>query len=100
MLFEFSNFLSGGRSETQKDLKVWGNGANFDNVILDNLYKKLGIKTPWEWWNDRCYRTVKGMFKDVKANKFVGVGHKAIDDAVHQVKHLQKILKLKNIELR
>lgn len=99
-LFAFANFAAGNQTTTPKDLKVWGNGAEFDNVILANLYKKLGIKLPWEWWNNRCYRTVKNMFKDVKADSFKGVGHKSIDDALHQAKHLQKIIKEKGVELR
>jgi hypothetical protein len=71
-----------------KDACLWGNGATFDNVILSNAYKAVEQKTPWPYWGDRCYRTVKNLFPDVKAPAFVGVAHNALDDAVHQARHL------------
>lgn len=67
---------------------LWGNGATFDNVILSNAYKAVALPQPWEFWNDRCYRTMKNLFKDVPAPKFDGAKHNALDDAIHQAKHL------------
>lgn len=67
---------------------LWGNGATFDNVILGNAFKAVGLTQPWEFWNDRCYRTVKAMYPGVKAPTFTGDKHNALDDAIHQAKHL------------
>jgi hypothetical protein len=39
------------------DVKMWGNGAGFDNPILSAAFAVGGIKQPWYHWNDRCYRT-------------------------------------------
>lgn len=69
---------------------VWGNGAAFDNVILANAYKAIGEKQPWDFSNDRCYRTVKGMYPQIKLNR-VGTYHNALDDAKSQAEHLQAI---------
>lgn len=71
--------------------RVWGNGAAFDNVIASSLFKDVGIKQPWRYSNDMCYRTMKNLYPDVKPPVFVGVQHDAMDDAVHQARHLQLI---------
>ena len=73
-----------------KDAEVWGNGVAFDNAILSNAYRKCGMKQPWTFWNDRCYRTVKSMYPDVKMER-QGVYHKAVDDAKSQAEHLMRI---------
>ena len=73
------------------EIKMWGNGAAFDNVILSTAYRYTGLLQPWPFWNDRCYRTVKALHPGVKAEK-VGVAHNALDDAKSQALHLMKIL--------
>jgi hypothetical protein len=72
------------------DKPVWGNGATFDNVIMSSAYKACSIERPWKFWNDKCYRTVKGMAPSVKLVR-EGTYHNALDDAVSQAKHLQKL---------
>jgi exodeoxyribonuclease VIII len=85
-LAAFSTWIPG-------DAIVWGNGAAFDNVILGNAYKALGLNQPWAFWNDRCYRTVKSMYPEVKMKR-LGTYHCAVDDAVSQAAHLMEILKI------
>jgi hypothetical protein len=75
------------------DAQVWGNGATFDNVILDNAYRKTGVVRPWKFWNDRCYRTLKNLYPAIKADPFEGTAHNALADACHQANHAIKILK-------
>lgn len=71
------------------DLKIWGNGATFDNVVLVNAYHSAGLKAPWEFWNDRCYRTaVAGRPRIDRSN---GTHHNALDDAVAQAKHFIRV---------
>lgn len=74
-----------------QDVRVWGNGVAFDNVILTQAYRRMGLPVPWAHWNDRCYRTVKAMYPDVKMQR-TGVHHNAGDDAVSQAEHLLQIL--------
>lgn len=70
------------------NIELWGNGANFDNAILKAAYDKLGLNAPWEFYNDRCYRTMKAMYPHIKMPKRVGTHHNALDDAISQVNHL------------
>ena len=78
---------------TKNDRKVWGNGAAFDNVILSSAYKAVGLETPWNFWNDRCFRTMKNEVADVPLPDRAGLHHKAVDDARYQAECLVKILR-------
>lgn len=84
----FAQWLEAGDNVDE----VWGNGADFDNVILTSAYLKHGKVVPWSFWENRCYRTLKNMRPDVKAPKREGVHHNALDDARYQAAHLLKIL--------
>ena len=96
-LCSFANFISDDdRPNTAPkvgDVEVWGNGANFDNALLGAAYNACGMKTPWSFWNDRCYRTMKSMHTNVVAPRRDGVHHNALDDAAFQALHLIEILK-------
>lgn len=74
---------------------VWGNGASFDNVILSETYRRKHEDVPWPFWKDRCYRTVKSMYPDVRMERS-GTHHNALDDAISQAKHLIEINKGRN----
>jgi len=90
-LNEFKNWLN--RSDTPIDnIEIWGNGSMFDNTILSNAYLSCGMEIPWKFYNDRCYRTVKNVYPEIKLNR-VGVHHNAVDDAKSQALHLIEILK-------
>lgn len=69
---------------------VWGNGASFDNVILHETYRRMGRQSPWPFWKDRCYRTVKNMFPEIEMKR-EGTHHNALDDAKSQAIHLLEI---------
>ena len=88
VLMGFAEFLTRGEGGVNPDMKVWGNGAAFDNVLLREMYQRLELTEPWKFWNDRCFRTVKGECSRSKAlePEFEGVKHNAYDDAVHQAK--------------
>lgn len=89
-LIEFGAWM--GKRGGVDDVRVWGNGAAFDNVILASAYRTAGITQPWRHWNDRCYRTLKAQHRDVKMER-VGVHHNAADDAESQARHLVAMLK-------
>ena len=86
-LAEFAAWMSA----RGKDVKVWGNGVAFDNVILAQAYRRMGLPVPWQHWDDRCYRTVRALYPDIQMQR-TGVHHNAGDDAVSQAKHLLQIL--------
>jgi len=70
---------------------VWGNGSDFDNVILKNAYTMCSMPSPWPERNDRCFRTMKNIFGDVEKPKNSGVEHSAVDDAKFQAEWILKI---------
>lgn len=72
---------------------VWGNGADFDLPILAFAYNKVGMSTPWEPYNGRCFRTLKNLYRHIAADPFVGIHHSALDDAINQSRHMLKILR-------
>jgi len=74
---------------------VWGNGASFDNVIVAEAYRRDRQNVPWPFWKDKCYRTVKGMYPDVKMERS-GTHHNALDDARSQAEHLIAINEASN----
>ena len=75
---------------------VWGNGAAFDNALLSNAYRKVGMNQPWKFWNDRCYRTIRNIYPCVEFVRF-GTHHNALDDAESQALHLIEICKKHSI---
>jgi hypothetical protein len=79
-----------------KTVKVWGNGSDFDNTILSAACEKMGLETPWKFWNNRCYRTVCDVLND-KQRKQEGVHHHALDDAKSQAQHLRGLLTLRAV---
>lgn len=75
------------RNADRDDVRMWGNGSSFDNVILSTAYRLRGFEQPWRFWNDRCYRTVKNMYPKVDMVR-VGTHHNALADAESQARHL------------
>lgn len=79
------------------DKPVWGNGVDFDNLIVTNACKRLGVKN-WSYKQNRCFRTIKNVFAPMTYNKPV-IPHHAAYDAVAQAETLIKIAKDFNIPL-
>lgn len=74
-----------------KKVKVWGNGSDFDNAILTACYAAIGQNIPWEFWNNRCYRTLKSLKPQVKLAR-QGTYHNALDDAKSQAAHAIQLM--------
>ncbi|EOU6021296.1 3'-5' exoribonuclease [Escherichia coli] len=77
-------------------VQVWGNGANFDNVILRRSYERQEIPCPWHYTNDRDVRTIValGLVMDFDARSvitFEGERHNALHDARYQAKYVSAI---------
>lgn len=72
---------------------LWGNGAMFDNAILEDVYKQMNIKAPWTYRHHRCFRTIKECFKGTvpEPTRDENAKHIAVVDAEHQAKWLQQI---------
>lgn len=86
-LAAFAKFLA-----PYKGILMWGNGSDFDNVIIENAYRAIGEKKPWPTYNNRCYRTLKNLVPRIEMQRG-GVFHNALDDAKSQAMHAVQILK-------
>lgn len=91
VLNDFAAFIE--THSRRQDVRVWGNGSDFDNTLLNGAYVRAGIKTPWSPFKNRCFRTVRNMYPSIEYNtddKGDGA-HNALQDAIFQAKHLFKI---------
>lgn len=88
VLTQFSLWLA----DDPKHIDIWGNGSDFDNVLLANAYKACRKTLPWRYFNNRCYRTLKNLYSTVPSMVNLGVKHNALDDAKAQANHLIDIL--------
>lgn len=74
--------------------KIWGNGADFDNVILGAAYDALSMNKPWKYSNNRCFRTVKDLVGITIPYVKTGTVHNALDDAKNQANFLIEAFKV------
>ena len=90
VLKEFSSWALSNISV--EDLQVWGNGATFDNVILHSAYKACGLRAPWNYRGDMCFRTMLRMFP---VTEIISPPHphNALRDAAAQAHMLLNILR-------
>jgi 3' exoribonuclease, RNase T-like len=79
--------------ESGEDVRVWGNGAGFDQPIIAKAYKQCGWKAPpWRYSNERCYRTLKSLAPHIEIQR-IGTHHNAGDDARAQAEHAIRLVK-------
>lgn len=95
-LLQLNEFIAENAANGAESMQVWGNGATYDNVLLEASYDRTGIPCPWKFWNNRDVRTVVELGKAVGCEPryeipFDGEPHKAISDALHQVKYVSAI---------
>jgi 3' exoribonuclease, RNase T-like len=82
--------------EQDEDPIMWGNGSDFDNMILASSYRMCEMRQSWGFYNNRCYRTLKNLFPEVKCGKNEGK-HNALEDAKCQALHAVDILNSLNL---
>lgn len=87
---EFEEWFKNYGDEDAEDI-IWGNGSDFDMVLMADVYRRMGRKTPWKYYNARCYRTLKCLFPEINMDR-KGTHHNALDDARDQANHLIKLL--------
>jgi exodeoxyribonuclease VIII len=74
-------------------VELWGNGSDFDNVILGDAYEAAAMRRPWSYNKSRCFRTALADAPEAERERLwkrysVGVGHNALDDALRQARIL------------
>lgn len=72
---------------------VWSNSPNFDIVILENAYRKCGLRPPWKFWNLRDCRTVYDLggvsLREMNEADGMETSHTALGDCFDQILCLQ-----------
>lgn len=92
LMHALSDFYNHLRSFNLNQVRVWGNGSDFDNVILNSAYNAVGLNAPWRFYNSRCFRTIRKVFgHTVVEPPREGTYHNALDDAKHQARILAMI---------
>ena len=98
-LMRFSEFITDNCAEPNK-MHLWGNGCNFDNVILRETYKANGLTAPWNPFNDRDVRTIVSLTEQLTGQNprrlvdRVGTHHNALDDAKYQAQYVCEAARL------
>lgn len=83
-LHELSRFIH-DLCPNRRNVRLWGNGATFDNVILDEAYRRNNITPPWSYSGHRCYRTLVNMLPEKLEVPRTGNHHCASDDVAYQI---------------
>lgn len=73
------------------NVSIWGNGATFDNSIVQHMFEAKGYPVPWNTFGDRCYRTAFNMLGRPSFTRD-GTHHNALDDAIYQARCLTSAL--------
>lgn len=70
---------------------IWAQGPVFDIVILENLYRQIGIPVPWPYYTIRDSRTlIKALSKDIIHQRVNA--HDALEDCKYQAGFIKKIV--------
>ena len=91
VLGDFSDWIA--ETCRHEDVRMYGNSSGFDCTLVDGAYKRMGMKAPWHFSRERCFRTVRNLYPSVKydpAEKGDNA-HNALADAVFQAEHLFRI---------
>lgn len=80
---------------------IWGNGADFDNVVLRHSLDAFGFHDVWSFRNNRCFRTMKNVFPVEDQTLALGpqeTKHTALGDARWEARILNEIVR--NYDIR
>lgn len=88
-IIQLHDFVLGG---PRRNVRVWGNGADFDNPIIAVAARQAGVKHPYAPFNGRCYRTIKELCPDIKIERDKGIHHNALADAKNQALHMARVV--------
>jgi hypothetical protein len=69
--------------------RVWANGACFDIVICEHVFRKIGKAIPWSFWQVRDVRTAFDL--GINPNRPPVLAHHALEDAWNQAVGIQNV---------
>jgi hypothetical protein len=69
--------------------RVWSNGACFDIVICEHVFRKVGRAIPWKFWEVRDVRTAFDL--GINPQRPPVTAHHALEDAWNQAVGIQNV---------
>jgi hypothetical protein len=69
--------------------RVWSNGAAFDVVICETVFKRIGKAVPWNFWQVRDVRTAFDL--GINPIRPPVTAHHALEDAWNQAVGIQNV---------
>jgi hypothetical protein len=94
----FSDWLCSRVGGSENDVRIWGNGAGFDNTLLRQAYEVSSREVPWSFRHDRCFRTLRAMLT-IEEGQYLGTQHTALADAENQAIRANQIVRKLGIKL-
>lgn len=99
VLQQFKEWCSHISDGELNNICIWGNGADFDPVILRNAYETR-TDYPFDFRNHRCYRTVNALFGHlIPGPAHSEKRHDALADAIHQATRINHLIEKEIIRL-
>jgi len=74
-----------------EDAEIWANAPTFDCAMVEAAYDAVAMRTPWEYYDERCVRTLRSLPCAVDLEQD-GQAHHALDDAIHQAREVSQTL--------
>ena len=96
-LKDFQKLFFTRMNKEKRNIKIYANPISFDVSLIQSLFKTFNIQHPWRHWEVMDLRTMKYLYGhrcDIKNIPFTGIKHDALDDAKHQVKVAQELIKV------
>jgi hypothetical protein len=87
-LVEFTEWL-----RAQDFDEIWANSPSFDCEMLEVAYDAIGTEAPWEYYQERDFRTLKSLPGAAEIEQD-GTEHHALEDAVHQARVASATLRM------
>lgn len=75
-----------------QDWQIWCHGATFDCPLLDEVYRRAGIASPWQYWQVRDTRTLYDL-AGINPKDYA-VPHVALNDALGQSRALMASMRV------
>lgn len=85
VLSEFKYWLQG-----EKKI-LWGNGPRFDLGLMANAFKLIGEEIPWNYYDERCVRTLSDLAPEVRKLIPRKEAHNALADCYYQIEYCSAI---------
>lgn len=69
-----------------QQFQIWCHGATFDCPLLQEVYRRAGLPTPWQFWQVRDTRTLYDLALINPKDYAVPPPHVALNDAIGQTR--------------